>query len=368
MESTGSFHLRPAGRHILTIGRDLIQDPYAAVIELVKNSYDADSSDVIIEFTKQTVNQLKIVISDSGHGMSRDVVVDKWMVPSTDDKLKRRISPKGRVMQGCKGIGRYASAILGEELLLNTISEGRQTTLFVNWSNFEEAKYLEDVEILIETSLSDKPNGTTLEITGFRDNVDLWTDEAFKTLRAELRKLKSPLDEALQSDPFEIMLQISGFKNSDAYSGFIEPIPILEFYDYRIKGTITADGEVSLVFSQQKFNNQIDDEVIRYSLKEKDMFSLGTGCGDLYFNISVFDREKNAIESLIKRGLRNENGTYLGNLQARQLLNEYNGIVVYRNGFRLRPLGDPGFDWLRLDSRRVQNPSMRLSSNVNVNS
>ena len=50
MPEAGTYTIRPAGRHILTIGRDLIQDPYAAVIELVKNAYDADSPDVDNQF------------------------------------------------------------------------------------------------------------------------------------------------------------------------------------------------------------------------------------------------------------------------------------------------------------------------------
>jgi len=77
----------------------------------------------------------------------------------------------------------------------------------------------------------------------------------------------------------------------------------------------------------------------------------------------VYDREKEAIESLIDRGLKDESGNYVGKLQARQLLNEYNGIGVYRNGFRIRPLGDADFDWLKLNEQRVQNPSLRIGSN-----
>ena len=50
-------------------------------------------------------------------------------------------------------------------------------------------------------------------------------------------------------------------------------------------------------------------------------------------------------------------------LQARQLLNDVNGIGVYRNGFRIRPLGDADFDWLKLNEQRVQNPSMKIGSN-----
>ena len=56
MSATGTYKIRPAGRLVLTIGRELIQDPYAAVVELVKNAYDADSPDVNIEF-KRTPEQ-----------------------------------------------------------------------------------------------------------------------------------------------------------------------------------------------------------------------------------------------------------------------------------------------------------------------
>ena len=66
---------------------------------------------------------------------------------------------------------------------------------------------------------------------------------------------------------------------------------------------------------------------------------------------------------MIGRGLKDELGHYVGKNQARQLLNTYNGIGVYRNGFRLRPLGDADFDWLKLNEQRVQNPSLRIGSN-----
>jgi len=93
VNSIGTYKIRPAGRHILTIGRDLIQDSYAAVVELVKNAYDADSPDVNIVFrAKPDGSGYSIVITDHGHGMSRETVINKWMVPSTRDKLDRRES------------------------------------------------------------------------------------------------------------------------------------------------------------------------------------------------------------------------------------------------------------------------------------
>jgi len=359
---SGTYKTRPAGRHILTIGRDLIQDCYAAVVELVKNAYDADSPDVDIEFrAKSDHSGYFIVITDHGHGMSRDTVIHKWMVPSTRDKLDRRLSPAGRIMQGRKGVGRYAASILGTDLLLETVTpEGEKTTVLVEWNTFEDAQYLDDVEILIETKKVSELSGTRLTVTGDGDLLREWDQKQFDKLRFELKKLISPVSAAINEerddDEFRISLKVDGFPDVQNVTETIEPYPIFDLFDYRITGRIDADGKGSLTYSLQKARN---------TTKEKIRFNAGgaTGCGELVFDIRVYDREKEAIESLIGRGLKDESGNYVGNLQARQLLNEYNGIGVYRNGFRIRPLGDADFDWLKLNEQRVQNPSLRIGSN-----
>ncbi len=358
MSASDSFRIRPAGRHILTIGRDLIQDSYAAVVELVKNAYDADSPDVSIEFTASPeTGGFSILISDHGHGMSRDTVIKKWMVPSTDDKRERRESPAGRPMQGSKGIGRYATAILGKDLLLETISDGEKTTLYVVWENFSKAQFLDDVEILIETVETAERSGTRLAIEGDEHSLATWDRDKFNKLRFELRKLLSPVSASLNKDEFRIRLTISGFSDAeDVTEETIGPLPIFEFFDYKIAGTIDKEGNGILTYSSQKARN-IADEKILINLEDP------TGCGALDFDIRVYDRDKEAIDSLIARGLKDESGNYVGKLQARRLLNQYNGIGVYRNGFRIRPLGDADFEWLKLDGRRVQNPSLRISSN-----
>lgn len=135
--------IRPAGRHILTIGRDLIKDNQAAIIELVKNAYDADATKVDIFFEISSDRKsITITVKDNGHGMSRDIVINKWLVPSTDDKLHRKISPNGRILQGRKGVGRYAASILGNDLLLKTIDkENSKTEIYLEWSCFEKAQF-----------------------------------------------------------------------------------------------------------------------------------------------------------------------------------------------------------------------------------
>ncbi|OQS19792.1 sensor histidine kinase [Chromobacterium violaceum] len=363
MKDSNNLHkIRPAGRHLITIGRDLIQDSYAAVVELVKNSYDADSKDVNISFIGQPdSNQYKVVISDHGHGMSRDTVIDKWMVPSTADKLDRKISPGGRTMQGRKGVGRYAASILGSDLLLETISlNGEKTTVFVEWNSFETADYLDEVEILVETKNTNEPPGTTLTISGKISDLKDWDKRQFDKLRFELKKLIPPVKiegkSVLDIDCFDINLAIKNIKGIDDISEKIEPYPIFDLYDYKISGQIHSNGSGELVYKIQKARNTTT-ESIPIQLHSP------TGCGTLSFDIRVYDREAESIESLINRGLRDEHGSYVGKLQARQLLNESNGIGVYRNGFRIRPLGDSDFDWLKLNEQRVQNPSLRIGSN-----
>ena len=365
MNNDTTYKIRPAGRHILTIGRDLIQDNYAAVIELVKNAYDADSPDVNIEFkTDPDHGGYTIVISDHGHGMSREEVINKWLVPSTQDKEIRQRSPFGRILQGSKGVGRYAASILGRDLLLETITnknkKKEKTTIYLEWNDFEDAQYLDDVEILVETTEVSQPSGTVLTINGDQDLLAEWNKERFEKLRFELKKLTSPIKtiglNENSSDKFNINLVVKGFLGAENVQETIEPYPLFELFDYKISGTIDAKGKGILTYSSQKARN---------TTEEKITFDLGkpTRCGKLDIDIRVYDREKEAIAALSKRGLKEDSESPFGKLTARQLLNYYNGIGVYRNGFRIRPLGDAGFDWLRLNARRVNNPSLRIGSN-----
>lgn len=364
MEKTEKFRFRPAGRHIFTIGRDLIQDQYAAIVELVKNAYDADSPEVHITFrVPEERNGLKLIVEDHGHGMDRETVIHKWLVPSTDDKDKRKISPGGRVMQGRKGIGRYAAALLGDKLTLETITEKKlKTTVQISWADFEEKEYLDEVEISVRTSISNEPSGTKLTITGGKKYLDEWDGVQIDKLNFELKKLISPFStrifDGFSDDIFVIRLTFDNFytaSDKNYQTVRIEPFPLLEFYDYRISGQISANGQGKLIFQNQKARNSVEEDI------PVDLMS-PTDCGDLIFDLRVYDRDADSIDTLIHRGLTNSSGNYLSKAEARRLLDEYNGIGVYRNGFRIRPLGDPAFDWLELNKRRVQDPSQKIGS------
>ena len=369
MNTDTTYKIRPAGRHLLTIGRDLIQDNYAAVVELVKNAYDADSPDVNIAFTASPLRSgYSIVISDHGHGMSRDDVINKWMVPSTQDKFDRRISPAGRIFQGNKGVGRYAASILGTDLLLETVTpEGEQTTAYFEWRNFKDAKYLDDVEIPIETTQVSEPQGTRLTINGDDGLLTEWDGKRFEQLQFELKKLKSPVGTVFNDDEFHIHLTVNGFPQVEDIEEVIEPYLLFDLFDYKISGHIKENGKGILTYASQKARNLVEEQ-IEFDITDELSFDFenSTGGGQFDIDIRVYDRDSDALASLIRRGLKDESGNYVGKNQVRQLLNTYNGIGVYRNGFRIRPLGDPDFDWLQLNKRRVQNPSLCIRNDQTI--
>lgn len=354
-----AYEIRPAGRHVLTIGEDLIQDQYAAIVELVKNCYDADSPDAVIVFRGIPEDDcLEIRIEDHGHGMSTKDIINKWLVPSTDYKLSSRKSPLGRTMQGRKGIGRYAASILGDDLKLQTVdASGVETILYIQWNQLAQYQYLDQIQVPIKTKQTDQKSGTTLTMHSRLSENDYWTEKTFRKLRFELKKLIPPKADGTFDTSFEITLTFDNFfsNENDNGSETIKPYPILDFYDYRISGDISADGSGTLIYENKKIKNGAVEHI---------SFDYGaTGCGALSIDIRVYDRDKDAIDQLISRGLQDESGDYVTKQQARQLLNDVNGIGVYRNGFRIRPLGDADFDWLKLNEQRVQNPSMKIGSN-----
>ncbi len=61
----------------------MIPDDNTAVIELVKNSYDASARKVTVRLVDPSdVRTGAIEVIDDGHGMSLDTVLTTWMEPA----------------------------------------------------------------------------------------------------------------------------------------------------------------------------------------------------------------------------------------------------------------------------------------------
>jgi signal transduction histidine kinase len=371
-------NIRPAARLLKTIGQDLIKDVYAAIVELVKNSYDADSPDSLIQFEfKDQQNRLLIRVEDNGHGMDPDTVVNKWLVPATSDKLERKISDGGRVLQGRKGIGRFAASVLGERILLETTQAGTTTSLILDMESLDEIEYLDEFQVEVNVEETGDPDGTVIEIE--KDNVnkdtvsEIWNSDQIRKLLIELRSLIAPEDVfnaakkegyVVNFSPFEIKLQFKNFPVEDYEDRVIpiRPFPVLDLYDYRISGSVSETGIAKLKYENQNIPS-LPSELIDLKISFKDDSSRDFP-GEVYIDLRVYDRDPDSITKLINRGLKDPDSGYkVGKLEARRILNEYFGVGVYREQFRIRPYGEQSFDWLDLDKKRVQNPSRKIGHN-----
>lgn len=369
--------LRPRARIVRTIGDQLISGPEAAIIELVKNSYDADSPYVQISISPTQGGDDRIIVCDEGHGMSAEDLVSKWLEPATSDKLERRTSPvKNRVMLGAKGVGRFATARLGQILCLKSTKEVQQgvfesSEIILDWKQFEQATYLDqiDIDISVQRDVPKNTTGVSMEIEGLRDQ---WTQGQLELLIRELRRLTSPI--RTSDDEFKVLLDLSeftvdehGFNGQELVSGVsfededshnpqeIRPFAIDKIYHYMISGEFDECGRFVGTFVNQRGDG------VPYPVNIEPIANLPheDSCGRFSLHLNIYDREGDAVQDLfLKLGLGG-----IGRRDAKKILDENIGIGIYRTGFRIRPYGDAGTDWLELERLRVQNPSRKLGLN-----
>ena len=127
------------------LGKDLITSPNIAILELVKNSYDAHATKVDITFEAD-----RLVIADNGKGMSLSDLINKWLFVAysaksdgTEDKSYR--NKFKRHYAGAKGIGRFALDKLSTESLMYTKSDNSKLVKWnIDWEQFSNSKLLND--------------------------------------------------------------------------------------------------------------------------------------------------------------------------------------------------------------------------------
>ena len=364
----GDFIFRPKARLIKTIGEELISSDNVAVVELVKNSYDANSPIVTITFLGN-VKQKKqgriiqnylskegasIEIYDQGSGMSFETVKSAWMEPATD--FKKKNTNKNRKFSGEKGIGRFASAKLASRLeLITKQKEGKELVVTFNWEDFDKDDYLENIHIHWEErepqEFKKENSGTLLRLKNL--NTD-WDTEKIRTLRTELSRLLNPI---VPVEDFLIEVAIPDELNKDVnLNGIIERTELLNKPNYYIKGTITKEGDPKdfIYFSKEKGKEEQlfieTNKFIQSSMLKAPIM------GEFSFEFRVWNRDRDNL-----RNLGREVDFKYG--EVKKILDEQSGISIYRDGFRVLPYGTPNNDWVRLDIRRVNNPTLRLSNN-----
>lgn len=342
--SSGTATFRPRARLIRLLGDELISDEVMAVVELVKNSYDADASEVIVAIDSEPGSRIEV--RDNGTGMDLDTLLHSWLEPATDHKRRhgrKQRTPLGRYPLGEKGVGRFAAAKLGEELNLVTRCPGeeREISLDVLWDRYGESGYLDEVtnawEIRDPLTFPGSSHGTLVRAIRPRDT---WDAARITNLRDGLARLVSPFS---HTRDFRITLRCAGYPElSGPVTG-----SLLDGAPYRLAGTVDARGQLHPEFPAGPAVDLLARAPERFL--DGNHYRLPE-CGPFHIAFFVWDLGVGAHHTTVDR-------------QVRDALRRTSGVSLYRDGFRVWPYGGPGDDWLELNQRRVNNPSLRVSTN-----
>lgn len=367
---------------LLQLGDQLIKNESIALVELVKNAYDADASKVTIIMDKiHDINTGEIIIKDDGWGMDLETITNCWLEPGSDSKSriveKGKRSPKGRLPIGEKGIGRFGVHKLGHKIeLVTKKTNEKEFVVRVDWNQFSQSKYLYDVPVTVmERSVPEifvgNSHGTFIKITSLQKS---WTRGEVRSIKRTINSLSSPFE---SDDGFEAVLVCKD--HSEWLDGMIDWKEIKQYAIYHFKATLLSDGLTSFAYDFMPWDamsklspysiiwnkNMPEDKLdvktkfihsFQKFNKNNKYFSLnesGSEIGPVEFEGYIFDRDA----FVLRLGLSDKQGL-------KEYLDTNGGIRVYRDGLRVYDYGEVGNDWLNLDIRRVNQPGKKLSNNI----
>lgn len=355
------------------IGKDLINDDNIAILELVKNSFDADAKRVDISFCNLKSNDDKendtfsentsrLFIRDDGVGMDLTDITDKWLNIAYSEK-KSRTRQFNRMMAGAKGVGRFSCDRLGQFLRLYAKKNGKQCiVLNIDWRKFEiddKTKEIQSVdinyELIDDNSLEQKgflgfEHGVILEIIKLRSNWvypedSSWDTDKLSDLKKYLEKLINP-NQAFEKNDFGIYLNAEEFlvensqkAHTDQFIGKVENTIFqkLDFKTTSIECKSIEDGKLMLTTLKDK------GETIYWIKELSEFYPIIRD-----FKITLYFLNTYAKAFFTKQtGMRSVS---------------YGSVFLFLNGFRIPPYGEEGDDWLKLDQRRAQGYARFISA------
>ena len=365
-ETFESLPFRMHPRVFAALGANLVTDDVVAVIELVKNSFDAFAQNVWVRFREDPNEGHLLEITDDGLGMTRETIEDVWCTVATPYKDSNPVIKKGakvRRVVGEKGLGRLSAARLGNRLsMLTQAPQSPCWEVTVDWSAISQGDDLSQSFVRFREYPENSPfkeSGTRLVISGLSEQ---WDDGRIEDLDENLARLISPFSEL---DDFNIYLH--GFDSEDTEEIKVTSPEFLSRPKYSIKGTVDAHGNVEGVY---KFTPLVREGVARTRVLGRAWESIydefgdyrrfqysteGAGCGPFSFEIRAWDIGASDTREI------SETFGYQRSL-IRKAIGAHKGISVYRDGVLVLPKSENTRDWLGLDLRRVSNIGRRLST------
>ena len=328
------------------LGEELNPSLEHGVMELVKNAHDADAHNCKVRLIRVSEAGGSIHVRDDGEGMTASDIVDHFLLLGRSAKVERGRTPRGRVLAGSKGLGRLAALRAGESATITTrprSEPGLQHRIVLNWSAFDAADAVDDVELEIKTSpcKESATPGTDIRIHFLTSRVG----------RREVKKLARAL--LLLADPFDD--DPSDFRTSLDSSEFrdLEELVRKKYFDdaeYSLHVEVSADGRAQARVTDWK------GETL-FTASHQDLRKDGKPycCPPSQFDLWVFILNAETFQT---------RKSSVGDV--REWLSELGGVMLYVDGIRVPPYGDPGNDWLDMNLRRSQSPEERPSTNTSL--
>ena len=349
------------------LGRDLVTNDIVAVMELVKNSYDALASSVEVRIRNGSEDGgTRIEVDDDGHGMDYVTIRDVWCVIATPFRSERPVSRMGSLVRsatGEKGLGRLAAARLGRSVDIVTKTEGGPVLHFaVNWDDLLKTDHLADAGFGV-SELPAAPfeveHGTRVSVGGLRSN---WDDGKIDELGRHLARLVSPF---ANTDDFSLRVEVEDGRGASDIRPITAP-PFISMPKYAIAGDVDEHGNIAARYQYRPIRGgkERDREVreewapIRGATAAD---ATGPQCGPFQFEIRAWDLTQDDTRDIAEHF--SENRRYI-----RAAIKSQQGISLYRDDVLVLPKSDAARDWLDLDLRRVSRVGTRLSTNQIVGS
>ena len=344
------------------VGKDLINDDNIAIVELVKNSYDARSEEVVLKFedfsikAKTNAESSRIIIADKGVGMGEVDIEDKWLnIAYSEKKINPQIN--GSFLAGNKGIGRFSCDRLGSVLDMLTRNKGGDLIhIKINWQDFESEgdkdltiqkvpvifNVIDDTTANIIAGRDMPEAGTILVISKLRSS---WDRNKLLDLKRSLEKFINPNQLFLQKK-FQIDLDAEEFKSRDKG---------LEYHE-QVNGNVK-----NLVFEKLRFNTTYIESSISDdgTLIKTNLFHDGEPVFRLQEKNTNYPNLKN-IHSVIYYLNPYKKAYFKRQTGVRSV--DFGSVFLFLNGFRIAPYGERGNDWLGLDMRKTQGITRYISS------
>ena len=321
------------------IGRELINNKYIAIFELVKNSYDAGATYARISFDGLGTENATITIADDGKGMNKQDLIQKWLFvaysekrnPSYRDNIKRAVA-------GAKGVGRFSCDRLGEVVTLTSkiSDEDLAHTISICWSDFEKNALdnFTDIDVEYDSRVQhDRASGTSIVISALRED---WTREDLLSLKKALTQLVNPAATS-SYDSFQISLEVpSEIPEDEKHNEDREKVNgLIANNIFDVINQKTTKIVVSISDDGKKITTTLNDRgTFLFQTEEKNEYSLSNITCTLYYlnrAAKLNFTKKMGVEAI-----------------------KYGSIFVYKNGFRVYPYGEPGQDFFDVDQRKQQ--------------